>query len=163
MAQTKSKYYSKSYTANSIATYPEDTNFTGTMTSVAGREVIACSGTNTGFTNIRPGDWLVFKTTTSSEVIQIRDVDYTNKIIYLVTNVVNTHSGVPINVIQDKNAPYASAEYVTIYLKSGGTALYVNGNVVDPTDKQITKQTFDYVEPIVVEANIAFTISNSFE
>lgn len=162
MAQTNSKFYSKSFAGGSIAAYPQDTAFTGTMTSVAGTDVINCSGTNSGFSNIKAGDWLVFKTTTISEVIQIREIDYTNKFIYLVKNIANTHTGVAINVIQDKNAPYAIAKFVTIYLKSGGTALYVNGNVVNPTDKQITKLHFEYNEPIVVECDVAFTISNSF-
>lgn len=164
MSQTRSRYYLKSYAANTIACFPEDVTKTGTVTITAGEPIAQCAGTGADFSDIKPGNFLVLATTGNSEAIEITEVDYTSKILKLRFNAANAHAAVPIRIVGiGKLNPQLC--YVSVAVKASATSLIVNGNAINPTDLGANKFNWQLDplnnEPLVVEANAAFAISNT--
>lgn len=164
MAQSRSQYYAKAYTAGTIACYPEDTALTGTGTVSANSYMVICAGTSTDFVNLIPGEFIVLKTTGLSEVIQIESIDYDRKIIKLKTTTRNAHTAVALRIVKMETL-VAQLCYVSVAVKSTATALYFNGNLINPADVGAVKFCFKLDplvnQPIVVECDAAYIISNA--
>ena len=161
MAQTRSPYYAKTYSAGSIETYPENQAVTGTLTVAAGKKVVAFTGTAPNFALIKKGDFLVLKTTTAAEVIEIVEVDPDKKFIFLKFATANAHTGVDCFIITDED-PKGARQFISVVARTTSSALYINGNLIDPSSLEVRKFCFEYAGlPIVVECDVDFIISNA--
>lgn len=162
MSQTRSKYYAKQHAGGSIAVFPDAIQITGTMTVVAGRKTVPCSGTAANFSNIKEGDFLCLLTAGNSEVIEITGTDTDKKLIMLKHETANAHTGVNIYVVQKKDAQDLS--HVTIKFPAAATSLIINGNAVNPsTSGAYNSLSYRLSEPIVVECGSIFVITNAMQ